>query len=130
MALATRRVGVPLRAPRAATQAVTPFAVTIPPELLDAVAQRAADLVVERLRSTRTESPYLSVAEAADYLRAKPQRIYDLLSSRRLTRFKDGSRVLLLREELDSYVGEVARGRVAPPLPSGSQSRSGSALAA
>jgi len=49
-------------------------------------------------------SPYLTVAEAADYLRASRQRVYDLLSSRRLSRRKDGARVLISRAELDTYL--------------------------
>jgi excisionase family DNA binding protein len=87
----------------------------VPPELtlevpagwLDAVAQRAAEIVLahdERRCVRAAASPYLNVAEAAEYLRAKPQRVYDLLSSRRLTRFKDGSRTLVSRAELDAYL--------------------------
>jgi excisionase family DNA binding protein len=49
-------------------------------------------------------SPYLTVREAADYLRARPQRVYDLLSDGRLTRVKDGSRVLVARAELDAHL--------------------------
>ena len=47
----------------------------------------------------------LTVPEAAKRLRAKPQRVYDLLSDGRLTRHKDGSRVLVDRRELDAYLG-------------------------
>jgi excisionase family DNA binding protein len=86
--------------------------------LVDAVAQRAAEVVLERLEM-RPASPYMSVGEAADYLRCSKQRIYDLLSSGRLTRLKDGSRVLLRRSELDEHVSagpkDVAR---ALPRPS------------
>lgn len=86
-----------------------------PAELVEAIAQRAAELV--RADSVPTlASPYLTVVEAAEYLRCGRQRIYDLLSSRRLTRFKDGSRVLLERKELDRLVAQglptVSRGRV------------------
>jgi excisionase family DNA binding protein len=49
-------------------------------------------------------SRYLTVPEAAEYLRAKPQRVYDLLSDRRLTRHRDGARVLVSRDELDRYL--------------------------
>jgi excisionase family DNA binding protein len=49
-------------------------------------------------------SPYMTVAEAAAYIRANPQRIYDLVSSRRLPKHKDGSRLLILRSELDEYL--------------------------
>jgi excisionase family DNA binding protein len=51
-------------------------------------------------------SPYMSVLEAAEYLRCSRQRIYDLLSARRLTRHKDGRRPLILRSELEQYVQE------------------------
>lgn len=49
-------------------------------------------------------SPYLTVAEAAVYLRSSRQRVYDLVSSRRLPRRKDGSRVLIRRADLDTYL--------------------------
>jgi len=74
--------------------------------------------------------PYLTVREAADYLRAKPQRVYDLLSSRRLTRFKDGRRVLVSRTELDAYLSPNGSSRVAPLLPPAAQRRSASGLVA
>src|SRR3954453_7476972 len=82
-------------------------------ELAEAVAERAAELVLERLGQPAEvgSSPYLNVGEAAAYLRCERQRIYDLLSSRRLTKLKDGSRVLVLRAELDALIG------VAPVLP-------------
>jgi excisionase family DNA binding protein len=47
---------------------------------------------------------YLSVAEVATYLRCTRQRVYDLCSQGALTRLKDGSRVLLDRNEVDAYL--------------------------
>jgi excisionase family DNA binding protein len=67
--------------------------------------------------------PYLTVAEAAAYLRAKPQRVYDLLSARQLSRHKDGRRVLISRAELDNYLAGIGSSRVAPALPPISQGR-------
>lgn len=61
---------------------------------------------IEAKLKTRT-SPYLTVPEAAEYLRCKPYRIYQLASAGLLTRYKDGARVLLLREELDAYVSSM-----------------------
>jgi excisionase family DNA binding protein len=96
-------------------------------ELVELIAERAAELV--RQGEPREDpssqpnsgawgcSPYLSVSEAAEYLRAKPQRIYDLLSSRRLTRHKDGTRVLISRAELDAHLVRSGRSQVAPVLP-------------
>jgi excisionase family DNA binding protein len=53
-------------------------------------------------------SPYMTVPEAAEYLRCQPQRIHNLLSEGRLTRVKDGGRTLLLREEIERHLhGEV-----------------------
>ena len=95
----------------------------LPPAAVEAIAARAAELVLQQLEGAdRASSPYLNVDEAAEYLRCSKQRIYDLLSARRLTRYKDGSRVLVVREELDSLV--------APSLPSRRRSLSGSGVAA
>jgi excisionase family DNA binding protein len=49
-------------------------------------------------------SPYLTVAQAAAYLQTSRQRIYDLLSARRLPKYKDGARVLVRRDDLDTYL--------------------------
>jgi excisionase family DNA binding protein len=92
---------------------------TVPPAMLETIAELVAPLVAERLAEldvdgARSEPDYLTVAEAAERLRASRQRVYDLLSSRRLRRFKDGSRVLVSRAELDAY---LAGGR--PSVPSG-----------
>jgi excisionase family DNA binding protein len=80
----------------------------LPEAVLEAIAERAAqlaaELVLERVGQPSKATPYLSVDEAAELLRAKPQRIYDLLSSGRLSRFKDGSRVLVSRAELEAYL--------------------------
>jgi hypothetical protein len=57
-----------------------PLTIGISGEALEVVAERAAELVMERFGQARVcESPFLSAAEAADYLRAKSrQRVYDL----------------------------------------------------
>lgn len=77
----------------------------LPPALLDAITERAAEVVLERLRAEAEAPPrMLTVPEAAAFLRAKPQRVYDLLSDGRLTRQKDGRRVLVDRQELERYL--------------------------
>ncbi len=96
------------------------------PTMLDslapAVAERVAELLADHLASARGASPWLTVDEAADYLRCKPKRIYDLLSQSRLPRHKDGSRVLLHRAELDAYLaGTLLTPGQDLALPSGSQ---------
>lgn len=93
-------------------------------EELERVARRAAELVRVEIAPVAvvSSSPFLTVAEAAAYVRAKPQRIYDLLTQRRLSRFKDGSRTLVSKDELDAHLAGEAVGRVAPVLPTGSGS--------
>jgi excisionase family DNA binding protein len=46
----------------------------------------------------------MTTAEAAEYLRAKPQRVHDLLSAGRLTRHKEGGRTLVSRAEVEALV--------------------------
>ena len=78
----------------------------VPAELLEAIATRAAELVEDRV--AEAPEPWLDVQEAADYLRCKPQRIYDLVSQGRLMNRKDGRRLLFRRSDLDAYLEESA----------------------
>lgn len=83
--------------------------------LVQALRPAIEQIVREELaRLTPRESPYLTVREAAAFLRARPQRVYDLLSDGRLTRVKDGSRVLVARRELEAYLGQRGEGKLAP----------------
>lgn len=105
----------------------------------EAVAERAAELVLERLDARATESaspasPYMTVPEAAIYLGAgSRQRVDDLLSQGRLTRVKDGRRTLIARAELDAYLAGQPTGReaerVAHALPTTRRTRTGSGVA-
>jgi excisionase family DNA binding protein len=74
------------------------------------VAEHVAAILASRAKVERpaTSSPYMTVAEAAEYLRADRQRVDDLLSQRRLTRFKDGRRTLVSRAEVEAYLAGVA----------------------
>src|SRR5215208_4761648 len=77
---------------------------------LDAMVRELVAIEVEKAKAElRAEfaskgsdfaTPHMSVAEAAEFLRCDRQRIYDLLSQGRLSRVKDGSRTLVLRQEL------------------------------
>ncbi|MCW2921586.1 MAG: hypothetical protein JWL76_1460 [Thermoleophilia bacterium] len=97
----------------------------IGPEWLDAFIGSIASIVEARLRqqlaarqqepgSSQPEpgSPFLTVPEAATFLRCKPQRVYDLLSARTLGRYKDGTRTLLKRSELEMYVTTAENARL------------------
>lgn len=78
--------------------------VEFPAAAVELIARRAAEIVLEQ-RPAKPASEFLTVNEAAELLRARPQRVYDLLSERRLTRFKDGARVLVSRAEIFAYLG-------------------------
>jgi excisionase family DNA binding protein len=80
------------------------------PDFLRALAELVVPLVLVELRRGESrpagELEYLTVAEAAERLRAQRQRVYDLLSAGRLRRYKDGARVLVKRAELDAYLAD------------------------
>jgi excisionase family DNA binding protein len=81
------------------------------------IAAALAEQIRAQVRAT-PPSPYLNIQEAAEYLRCKPQRVYDLVSARVLERYKDGTRVLVRRDEIDAYLaslGPSAMARRRPP---------------
>jgi excisionase family DNA binding protein len=82
---------------------------------LEEIARRALALARAELRPPPA-SPYLTIPEAAAYLRCRRQRIDDLLSQRRLRRVKDGGRTLIARADLDAYLrgASLSRGTAAP----------------
>src|SRR5947207_130289 len=78
------------------------LALALPPDLVEAIAQRAAAIVLERSSERPSDaSPYMTLVEACEYLRCKRQRIDNLLLERRLTKVKEGGRLLLLRAEVE-----------------------------
>jgi excisionase family DNA binding protein len=78
-------------------------------EELAALLARVAHLE-QRITSVReSESPYMTVVETANFLRCSRQRVDDLLSQRRLSRYKDGSRTLISRAEIDDYLKKHRR---------------------
>lgn len=82
--------------------------VDLPDAIIDELVEQVAARVLGRLERPEP-SAYLSVPEAAAFLRARPQRVYDLLSAGKLTRFKDGARTLVLRAEVETLVVEAQR---------------------
>jgi excisionase family DNA binding protein len=82
------------------------LAVRLPPEVIDVIARRAATIVSDEL-SAKPE-PFIGVGEAAEHLACKPQRIYDLVSQRRLEFHRDGRRLLFRRSDLDAYLARSA----------------------
>jgi excisionase family DNA binding protein len=75
-------------------------------EVIEAIAERAAELVLERLDGAGAGKPeLLDVDEAAEFLRCKRQRVYELRSAGKLNGYRDGGRLLFRRVELEVYVG-------------------------
>ncbi len=107
------------------------LALEIPDETLEAIAQRAAAIAVEALGELvadgREWGEYLRPADAARYMGVSRQRVYDLVSSGRLPRFKDGSTTLVRRVDVDAY---LAGERIAQVLPTARRGRPRSRVAA
>jgi excisionase family DNA binding protein len=82
-----------------AEQLVLPF----PAELVEQIAERAAELVLERIEAS-PPSRWMTIAEAADYARCSRQHIYDLRSDGRLGRHGERGHALVDRRELDAYL--------------------------
>lgn len=80
------------------------LSLAVPPELVEAVAERVAELLVERLPAGREPEPWLDVDGAAGYLACKPHRVYDLVAEGRVRCAKDGRRSVFRREWLDDYL--------------------------
>lgn len=84
---------------------MTALALDFPPELVDAIAFRVVELLEDRGGlTTHAPPPYLNVDQAAEYIAAGRQRIYDLVSAGTLQPCRDGTRLLFKRSTLDAYV--------------------------
>lgn len=75
----------------------------IPPELVEEVATRAAELVEQR----SDRCPWLTTKQAAEHLACPPSRIYDLVGLGKLPVYKDGSRSVYRREDLDACLERI-----------------------
>jgi excisionase family DNA binding protein len=76
------------------------------PVVLDDVALHS---IAAALAPSEEPSPYLSIEEAAAFLRTGRQRIYDLCSSGCLERVKEGRRTLLRRADLEAWLQKEGR---------------------
>jgi excisionase family DNA binding protein len=81
--------------------------VRVPLELGDDAIAAIAAAIASAVARTPGSSEFVTVAEAASLLRCSRQRIDDLLSQRRLTRVKEGSRTLIRRAEIDRHLSEA-----------------------
>ena len=89
-----------------------PLNLPLPAEFLEAVAQRAAEILAEQQGDQVDDDGYLDVDGAARFLSCPKSRIYSLVSANRLPVHRDGSRLLFDRRELRAYV--AAGGGEAP----------------
>jgi excisionase family DNA binding protein len=71
-------------------------------ELVEAAAERAAELVAEGLEAKY--EPWLDVKDAAAYIACPVSRIYALVSAGRIPHHRDGSRLLFRSKELDAWI--------------------------
>jgi excisionase family DNA binding protein len=76
--------------------------IELPPEVVEQIARRAAQLVSER--EVVSVSPWLDTKGAAEYIAAPVGRIHDLVGLRKLTPRRDGRRLLFHRADLDRYL--------------------------
>jgi excisionase family DNA binding protein len=79
------------------------LALQVPDALVEAIARRVVELLSDA--QPAEPSPYLTVDEAAEFLRCSgKQRIYDLVNDGQLTPARDGRRLLFARTALTDYV--------------------------
>jgi excisionase family DNA binding protein len=73
-------------------------------ETLTTLADRLVPILASRIGQDKHIFPWLDVEGAAMHLACPRSRIYALVSVRRIPHYKDGSRLLFRREELDDWV--------------------------
>ena len=88
--------------PLPCTSAARERSVSLPVELVEVIAERAAAIV--RGNPPVGPEPWLGVPEAAGHLACPSSRIYALVSVGRIPHHRDGSRLLFRRSELDAWV--------------------------
>lgn len=77
------------------------IAVSVPDELVELVAERAAALVRE---SAAPVSGWLGVEQAAEYIGCPKSRIYRLVHLERIPHEHEGARLLFNRCEMDEWI--------------------------
>ncbi len=82
----------------------TTVALTLPPDLVDLVAERAAEILSER-QPPDTSPAWLDTAAAEEYAGMKPGRLHDLKQRRKIAPAGwDGRKPMYRREDLDAYL--------------------------
>lgn len=84
-----------------------PLALTLPPEALEAIAVRAAELVIEQLGIDERDD-WLDIEQAAEYTGRTVGTLRNLVCEGRLPRHgPKGARLRFRRSELDAYQAGV-----------------------
>jgi excisionase family DNA binding protein len=78
-----------------------PLFMPVPEELVARITRHVLGEVRAELLSV---DPLMTVEEAAEYLRCKTHRIYDLVRHQSVVPVRDGRRVLFRRSVLDAYL--------------------------
>jgi hypothetical protein len=79
--------------------------VEIDEELIEQIAERAAELIGEQIAERAAEDGWLRGADRiAAYIDAPRSRVYALASARRIPVHRDGSALIARRSELDRWL--------------------------
>ena len=78
--------------------------VGLPPQLVEEVAQRAAELVAEKNGSGANDGWLRGAERIASYIDAPASRVYALTSAGRIPVHRDGSALIARKSELDDWV--------------------------
>jgi hypothetical protein len=82
-----------------------PLTLDLPPDVIEAIAERAAELLAER--QPVADDGWLRGAEQiATYIDSTPSRIYALTSARRIPVEHDGAAIVAKRSTLDTWIKE------------------------
>jgi excisionase family DNA binding protein len=93
---------------------------SLAPELVEAIEQLIAERVLELAGDSAgimSTSPWLSLDEAADYLRVSPRTLERKLATGRVRSSTIGRRRLLHRDDLDELAKAAPREDVTPATP-------------
>jgi Helix-turn-helix domain len=98
---------------------VSELTVALPDDFLEHVARRVAEILAPRFAEPTVWPEYMTIKQACEYAGFAPQRLYDLRSSGKLTRFSDGDgksgSARISRAQLDELL--VSRSRAVATSP-------------
>ena len=80
------------------------LSIGISSELVEAAAERAAEILAERQDNSEGDGWLRGAERIAEYIDAPMSRVYALASARRIPLHRDGSALIARRSELDAWV--------------------------